>query len=383
MLQIPIFIFTNGYLMKYLLISDPPAPWREPVFEKVYEQLGSDFHVVYFGYTEKRRLWKFPLGKHPKTFLKGFSINLSNRGERFVNPGIITFLLKNRPKICICFGIYPTSFIAHFILKILRSKVIIFADTWLGRDTNTSLDQKYARELIYGHFGQAYIGASKQTLKMFKHYNPKINDKSMFISSLCADNSYFKYKLSAQKTEKKYDLLFSGRIVSTKNPLFVSEVAAKVRELRGTCSLLIMGDGDESIKSQWFTHMTNNGVSFYFAGFISHENLPNYYTQAKLLLLPTSGDCWGVVINEAFISGLPVITTDKTAATGELVIDNRNGYVLPLDSDLWANKICYLLDNHDIMSKFSQQAIKDVERFNFEGAAQGIINAIQYTETDI
>jgi hypothetical protein len=41
-----------------------------------------------------------------------------------------------------------------------------------------------------------------------------------------------------------------------------------------------------------------HGVSAEFADFIPHAALPDYYAQCRLLLLSTSGDCWGVVINE-------------------------------------------------------------------------------------
>lgn len=350
------------------------------MFEIVHRELGDDFHVVYFGRREKRRLWSFALGTHRKTLLNGRSVHFKKRGERQINPGIIPFLFKHRPKIGICFGIYPTSFISYFLLSLLGSKIIVFADTWLDRDRNLSFDQKLARHLIYGHFGKAFIGASLQTLRMFKYYNPRINTKAMFLSSLCADNEYFKHQLSKINVEKKYDLIFCGRIVKSKNPLFFAKVAAKICEKRGSCNVLIVGDGDDDIKRELFDYMDDTGVNYNFVGFKRHSELPEYYAQAKLLLLPTLGDCWGVVINEAFISGLPVITTDRTAAAGELVINDRNGYVLPLDPILWADRACRLLGDPSMIADFSSRAKQDVERFNFEVAARGIIDAIRYVE---
>jgi glycosyltransferase involved in cell wall biosynthesis len=366
--------------MRYLLITDPPTPWREPVFELVHRALGDDFHVVYFGLKEKRRLWSFSIGAHQKSILNSISINFRRRGERYINLGIVPFLVRHRPKIGICFGIYPTSFISYFLLKLFGSKIIVFADTWLGRDGALSLDQKLARHVIYGHFGRAYIGASVQTLRMFKHYNPRIKDRAMFLSGLCANNDYFKHRLSEVHMNKRYDLLFCGRIVKTKNPLFFSEVAGIVRQRRGDCSVLIVGDGEDDIKREWFNHMKTAGVTVRFVGFVQHEQLPEYYAQARLMLLPTLGDCWGVVINEAFISGVPVITTDRTAAAGELVVDGRNGYVLPLDPVVWADRVCALLSDPELLNDFSSRAREDVERFNFKTAARGIIDAIHYVE---
>jgi glycosyltransferase involved in cell wall biosynthesis len=180
--------------------------------------------------------------------------------------------------------------------------------------------------------------------------------------------------------EKKYDIMFSGRIAQEKNPLFITEVARRVREKRGYCRVLIMGDGDEELRGKMREHFQQAGIESYFAGFIEHSMLPAYYCQAKILLLPTSGDCWGVVINEAFISGVPVITTDMTAAAGELVLDGENGYVLPMDSDLWAERICSLLSDEEKYEAFSMRAKEKVSAFSFDQAAQGIIDAITYLD---
>lgn len=168
--------------------------------------------------------------------------------------------------------------------------------------------------------------------------------------------------------------------MDSKNPLFFADVAVKVKEKRGKCSALIIGDGDEILKNKLFMIFEENGIDFHFPGFIEHSKLPEYYSQAKILLLPTSYDCWGVVINEAFVSGVPVITTDMTAAAGELVLDGKNGYVLPMASDLWAEKIAELLIDNKKLNEFSMCSMKTVEEFNFEKAAEGIIRAIEYVE---
>ena len=99
--------------------------------------------------------------------------------------------------------------------------------------------------------------------------------------------------------------MFSGRIVPVKNPEFFARVCAGIRSRLGRCRVLIIGEGDEALKAAMRAVFDANGVDYDFAGFIPHDKLPEYYAQAKLLLLPTSGDCWGVVINEAMLAGTP------------------------------------------------------------------------------
>lgn len=366
--------------MKYLVVSsDPPAPWREKVYENVFKHFGDEFHVVYCSQKEERRLWKFQLGKYPKTFLKPITFTRKDK-ERYINFGIIPFLLKNKPEIIVWCGYQPTVVLAVLFSKFIRSKLAAFSDTWIGRNKNISWFKKYARKIAYKYFSDVFIGASKQTLEMFKFFNKDINKDQLFLSWLCADNEYFNEYLNGKNVKNKYDIMFSGRIVDIKNPLFLAEVAMKVKEKLGSCRVLIIGDGDEKLKTAMFQIFEKYGIEYDFPGFIKHDELPEYYSQSKILLLPTSGDCWGVVLNEAMISGLPVITTNMTAAAGELVLDGVNGYVLPLDSEQWSEKIVSLLSDSEELHKFSEAARETVLRFNFEKAAQGIIQAIEYVK---
>lgn len=365
-------------MMKYLIITDTPTPWREKVYENVFNCFGNEFHVVYCRLKEDRRLWKFPLGKYPKTFLKGASVNGRNGKQRFINFGIIPFLLKHKPEVVVWFSFQPTIILALILCKLIKIKLACLSDTWLERDNDISWIQKFGRKIAYNYFSDAFIGVSKQTLKMYKFYNNNVKNDQLYLSALCADNKYFNQFMERKKIFKKYDLMFSGRIVDLKNPLFFAKVAAKVKERMGHCKVLIIGDGDEKLKYSMVSIFHKYDIDYDFPGYIAHSVLPQYYSMAKILLLPTSGDCWGVVINEAMIAGLPVITTNMTAAAGELVLDGFNGYVLPLDVEQWAEKITNLLRAPEVLKTFSDRAKETVNGFNFENASKGIIDAFDY-----
>ncbi len=366
--------------MKCLLLTDIPAPWREQVYERVHQQLGDAFHVAYCGRNEKRRLWTFPHGKHFKRFLKPYTFFLGG-GDRFFNPGIIPLLLRHRPPVLIVFGLKdPTMMIAYLLSKLIGSTVVVFSDTWLGRDKNIGRPQRAVRKLTFRHFGHVFLGASQKTLEMYQHYNPHIRSDALFQSALCADNDYFRTCLAQHPQARTYDVMFSGRIVAGKNPLFLAEVAARVKAQRGSCRVLIIGEGDADLKEQIFQRFREKGVDYTFAGFVEHAELPKFYAQAKLLLLPTSEDCWGVVINEAMVSGTPVVTTPMTAAAYELVLHGVNGCVLRLDADTWVANIVDLLGSPEKLSAYSQAARDAVARYSFANAADGMVAAIRYAE---
>jgi glycosyltransferase involved in cell wall biosynthesis len=367
--------------MDYLILNDIPTPWREPVFERVYHSLSGAVQVVYFKRNEKRRLWSFSLGNHPKTFLRCLTI-ATRSTERFFNPGILPLLLRKRPRIALIFASIkdPTAWLAMVICRILRTKIALLDDSWLGRDRGIKSLQRLARRIVYNCFGDAFVGTSKQTLAMFKHYNCRLASEQLFLSHLVADNNFFQARLGGQRLERRFDVMFSGRIVPVKNPEFFAKVCAGVKARLGECRVLIIGEGDEPLKGAMRAIFEKHGVEYKFSGFIPHNLLPNYYAQSKLLLLPTSGDCWGVVINEAMLAGTPVITTDMTAAAGELVLNEQNGYVLPLDVDTWTQTVVEMLSNNEKWERFSKNAQSKVQEFNFDTAAAGILAAFNYLE---
>lgn len=366
-------------MTEYLIISDIPTPWREPVFERVFRELAGAVDVVYFKSNEKRRLWTFKLGSHPKTILK--DITLSTGGtERFFNPGLVPYILKRRPRVALVFACIkdPSGWLAMELCRLLRTKVALLDDSWLGRDQGIGRLQRLARRVAYNRFGDAFVGTSRQALAMLRHYNSRIVDEQCFLSHLVADNDYFEKRLAGQSLDRHFDVMFAGRIVEVKNPAFFAKVCAGIKARLGKCRVLVIGEGEESLKEEMRRIFDRQEVSFEFPGFIPHSALPEYYAQSRLLLLPTSGDCWGVVINEAMIAGTPVITTEWTAAAGELVLHERNGYVLPLDVDAWVSAASELLSNQSMWEAFSQCARQTVKEFNYDRAAAGILDAFAY-----
>ncbi|PYK24996.1 MAG: hypothetical protein DME52_09720 [Verrucomicrobia bacterium] len=67
-------------------------------------------------------------------------------------------------------------------------------------------------------------------------------------------------------------------------------------------------------------------------GFKQYEELPVYYALAKAFVHPSTTEQWGLVMNEAIASALPVIVSERCGCVPELVGDN--GFTFdPLNED--------------------------------------------------
>lgn len=63
----------------------------------------------------------------------------------------------------------------------------------------------------------------------------------------------------------------------------------------------------------------------HYAGFQPPEHLPKYFSQADVFILPSRYDGWGVVVNQALGSGLPIICSGAVGAGLDLVEQDVNG----------------------------------------------------------
>ena len=90
--------------------------------------------------------------------------------------------------------------------------------------------------------------------------------------------------------------------------------------------LLIAGSGPQEaeLRSQ-----TNGRVQL--LGQLAREELPQLYASADCFVLPSRSEPWGMVLNEAAASGLPLVASEAAGGGYDLIEDGVNGYRVPVD----------------------------------------------------
>ena len=77
---------------------------------------------------------------------------------------------------------------------------------------------------------------------------------------------------------------------------------------------------------------------------------------------------------------MPIITTENAGCANELVIHKKNGYVLPLNSEIWVKSIKSLLNDEQKYIKMSKENKIIVSEYNFLSAfTRGINYAIRHS----
>lgn len=124
-----------------------------------------------------------------------------------------------------------------------------------------------------------------------------------------------------------------------------------------------------------------NLSNVYYVGHADKETVKKYYLAADIFVLPTRGDTWGLVINEAMAAGLPVITTKACVAGLELITDNENGYLIDVDD--WKSlheKLRFLLENNALCRQMGSESLKRIQPYTMENMAATIDAALSGLE---
>jgi glycosyltransferase involved in cell wall biosynthesis len=168
----------------------------------------------------------------------------------------------------------------------------------------------------------------------------------IFLGYDVVDNGYFAARAEAIRKQKAENrdrfglpenyFLVSGRFIEVKNFPCLIEAYARYRTKchdqrpqatdKRPWELVLLGDGplSEELRAKREKLGVRDWVRM--PGFKQYPELPNYYGLASAFVLPSISETWGLVVNEAMASGLPVLVSDRCGCAPDLVRDGTNGF---------------------------------------------------------
>jgi glycosyltransferase involved in cell wall biosynthesis len=120
-------------------------------------------------------------------------------------------------------------------------------------------------------------------------------------------------------------LLGDGELRSKLEAL-CGELGIKVFRIQGSVSSR-EAEGEELKPHSYKFKTPPGGGLVVFAGFRQIGELPSFYSRAGAFVHPALEEPWGLVINEAMASGLPVLSSRNVGAAEELVVEGKTGFL--------------------------------------------------------
>jgi glycosyltransferase involved in cell wall biosynthesis len=243
--------------------------------------------------------------------------------------------------------------------------MVVMSESARGDEPRTWWKEMIKRRIV-DLYSAALVGGQRHIDYLVELGMPR---ERIFSGYDVVDNEYFRQRaeeVRSQRSEvrQKYGLpenyfLASARFIEKKNlPTLIRAYAGYRKLCRASVSdaqtlqggapwdLVLLGDGPlrQTLNSQLST--LNLQAHVHLPGFKQYDELPVYYALAKAFLHASTTEQWGLVVNEAIASGLPVIVSDRCGCVPELV--NGNGFTFdPFDEQKLVERLLQMASLSD------------------------------------
>lgn len=215
-----------------------------------------------------------------------------------------------------------------------RRRPVIIMDNARFEDVPRSRLTNYIKRRVYRNVDAVLIPAPSHA-RSFVAWG--IPENRIFYGVNVVDNEWFARQAAAARADRaavrprlrlpEHFFLGVGRQIQKKNwPGLVSAYTAyRRRRPEDAWDLVLVGDGPQRPRLEQLVK-AEGAAGVHFLPFLGQEDVAACYALAKALVLPSLGETWGNVVNEAMACGLPVLVSNRCGCAEELVRDGRNGW---------------------------------------------------------
>lgn len=139
----------------------------------------------------------------------------------------------------------------------------------------------------------------------------------------------FRHEEKSERQTRAF--LFSGSLIERKGVDLLARAFVRLAREFPNVNLKIAGAGRLANPIARTLQPVRERVAF--VGFKHWNELPELYSAADVLCVPSRYDGWGLVVPEGLAAGLPVIATDRMGAALEFVRTRENGWLIPASSE--------------------------------------------------
>jgi glycosyltransferase involved in cell wall biosynthesis len=309
---------------KLALLTNMIPPYRLPVYSVLANQF--DLLVLHGGKEANRESWnglEEILSNATVIRALGWQIQYAKKvdgkvfDEKFIHvtPGLLWHLLRFRPDAIISSEMGFRSLLALAYGTVFRRPVWIWWGGTLHSERNIDRVRKVLRK-AFSVWADRWITYGQVSTEYLLTLGVK-RDR-ILQSQNGVDEERFKAEVKpAWMIQPRPVVLHVGQFIERKGVALLIEAAAKLQQDGCEFSLLLVGGGRDK---QVLEHLTEAlGLkNVHFQPMQTPDKMPSVYRSADLVVFPTLEDVWGLVANEAILSGIPVLCSKYAGCAPEL-----------------------------------------------------------------
>ncbi|MGA2482293.1 MAG: glycosyltransferase [Candidatus Acidiferrales bacterium] len=337
---------------RVLCVATHPVQYAAPLFRRMANHSQLDLTVAYCSLQGAQAGYDPEFGTEVKwdiPLLDGYSwTEMPNRSLRpglgrffgLVNPGLWTLIRRGRfDAVIIHTGyVYATFWIGLLAAKLSRVPILFGTDavslqprvggSWkrVVKRVAWPLLFRLADQVLTLSTGGRELMLSLGIPEDRVSLTPYVVDNDWWIARSAQVNRAA-VRTTWQVTPEQPVILFCAKLQPWKRPLDLLVAFARVDDP----SAVLVFAGEGPLRGQIEAKASALGVQerIRMLGFVNQSQLPGVYSAADVLILSSQYEAFGVVVNEAMLSGRPVIASDRVGATRDLIIPGCTGFVYP------------------------------------------------------
>lgn len=245
------------------------------------------------------------------------------------------------------------------------------------------------KRLVYPYLLRSFdacLAVGARNAHYYRHYG--VPEGRIYRSVHCVDNDFFAQAAAEtrpRRAEVRRELgipadavlfMFAGKLVDKKRPLDFLAALGQVRQTQPHVWGLVVGDGP--LRAAVEDYRRVHDIACATTGFQNQTRIAATYGVADALVLPsTSGETWGLVVNEAMACGLPVIVSDQVGCAPDLVDEGETGFTYPCgDIAALAGRLDALAGDRRGRERIGARAAARIAAHSPEAAAEGVVRAL-------
>ena len=213
----------------------------------------------------------------------------------------------------------------------------------------------------------------------------------IFLGYDAVDNRFFEKKSEELKAaslelghKKRPYFLASARFIEKKNlPRLLKAYALyrkralALNDSGSVFDLVLLGDGVLRSDLEKFRSELGLGDSVQMPGFKQYEELPSYYANAEAFVHASTTEQWGLVVNEAMASGLPVLVSNRCGCAADLVKEGENGWTFaPTNEEQMAELMLRITSDETLRKKMGIMSREIIAEWGPYRFASGVRDAV-------
>jgi 1,2-diacylglycerol 3-alpha-glucosyltransferase len=277
-------------------------------------------------------------------------------------------LSRLNPKVVLVPGYYTLPAIAAALWARLHNKKSVL----MTESTQADHDRSWWKETIKGILIRSLFNWAVAGGEPHAAYLEELGFRPSRIGRFydVVDNDYFRAQCEMLRRGGRqafglpqHYFVYVGRLAEEKNVAGLLKSYVAYRKAGGTWHLVLVGSGPQAKTLRQSAADSAFSQEIHFAGHKSSGEISPYYSFADCFILPSTREPWGLVVNEAMATGLPVIVSNRCGCVRDLVEHGRNGLVFDPFHEGDLSDCMHLLENfscekRDQMGALSSERIK-------------------------